>query len=219
MADSTVTAPATDDDDDSGLKRSITGRQLFFYTLGDVLGLRHLRPDRPGRRGRRRRVLDRLRRRRLRRRHHRLGVRRAGHQVPPGRRRLALRQQGVRQQGADLPDHRVLPLRQLRGHRVAGDRVRVVLRRAVGGPPAAAGVAGVRRGAGARQLHRHHRVGGDEHADDLRRARRPDHRHDHRHLVRRPGQRRLRRAASTTSASPATRRWRSSPVSPSPSSP
>jgi amino acid transporter len=26
------------DDDDSGLRRSITGRQLFFYTLGDVLG-------------------------------------------------------------------------------------------------------------------------------------------------------------------------------------
>ena len=25
-------------DDDSGLKRSITGKQLFFYTLGDVLG-------------------------------------------------------------------------------------------------------------------------------------------------------------------------------------
>ena len=31
---------AVDDrpDSDSGLKRSITGRQLFFYTLGDVLG-------------------------------------------------------------------------------------------------------------------------------------------------------------------------------------
>ncbi|KRF03098.1 transporter [Nocardioides sp. Soil777] len=27
-----------DEDDDSGLKRSITGVQLFFYTLGDVLG-------------------------------------------------------------------------------------------------------------------------------------------------------------------------------------
>jgi amino acid transporter len=26
------------DDEDSGLRRSITGRQLFFYTLGDVLG-------------------------------------------------------------------------------------------------------------------------------------------------------------------------------------
>ena len=26
------------DDEDSGLKRSITGKQLFFYTLGDVLG-------------------------------------------------------------------------------------------------------------------------------------------------------------------------------------
>src|SRR5688500_8546151 len=25
-------------DDDGGLKRSITGKQLFFYTLGDVLG-------------------------------------------------------------------------------------------------------------------------------------------------------------------------------------
>ncbi len=29
---------ATIDDEDSGLKRSITGKQLFFYTLGDVLG-------------------------------------------------------------------------------------------------------------------------------------------------------------------------------------
>ena len=37
MADSTATAPQTADDD-SGLKRSITGTQLFFYTLGDVLG-------------------------------------------------------------------------------------------------------------------------------------------------------------------------------------
>ena len=33
----TATAPRTDDDED-GLKRSITGAQLFFYTLGDVLG-------------------------------------------------------------------------------------------------------------------------------------------------------------------------------------
>lgn len=37
MADSTATATQTTDDD-SGLKRSITGTQLFFYTLGDVLG-------------------------------------------------------------------------------------------------------------------------------------------------------------------------------------
>ncbi|MCF6378816.1 APC family permease [Nocardioides KLBMP 9356] len=36
MAD-TATTPRTDADD-SGLKRSITGAQLFFYTLGDVLG-------------------------------------------------------------------------------------------------------------------------------------------------------------------------------------
>ncbi len=37
MTDSTTTdsAPETDD---GGLRRSITGRQLFFYTLGDVLG-------------------------------------------------------------------------------------------------------------------------------------------------------------------------------------
>ena len=39
MADSTVTSTnRIDEDDDSGLKRSITGVQLFFYTLGDVLG-------------------------------------------------------------------------------------------------------------------------------------------------------------------------------------
>ncbi len=37
MADSTTTVPHTADDD-GGLKRSITGAQLFFYTLGDVLG-------------------------------------------------------------------------------------------------------------------------------------------------------------------------------------
>jgi amino acid transporter len=39
VADSTVTSSnRIDEDDDSGLKRSITGVQLFFYTLGDVLG-------------------------------------------------------------------------------------------------------------------------------------------------------------------------------------
>ena len=40
MADSTVTSTnrIDEDDDDNGLKRSITGVQLFFYTLGDVLG-------------------------------------------------------------------------------------------------------------------------------------------------------------------------------------
>ncbi|HEV2797381.1 MAG TPA: APC family permease, partial [Nocardioides sp.] len=37
MADSTATVPPSTDDD-GGLKRSITGVQLFFYTLGDVLG-------------------------------------------------------------------------------------------------------------------------------------------------------------------------------------
>src|SRR4051794_2442612 len=34
----TATFEPTPEVDDSGLKRSITGRQLFFYTLGDVLG-------------------------------------------------------------------------------------------------------------------------------------------------------------------------------------
>jgi len=32
------TSTRTVDEEDSGLRRSITGRQLFFYTLGDVLG-------------------------------------------------------------------------------------------------------------------------------------------------------------------------------------
>ena len=32
------TRTATVDDEDTGLRRSITGKQLFFYTLGDVLG-------------------------------------------------------------------------------------------------------------------------------------------------------------------------------------
>ena len=36
MAD-TATSPVRDDDEND-LKRSITGRLLFFYTLGDVLG-------------------------------------------------------------------------------------------------------------------------------------------------------------------------------------
>jgi amino acid transporter len=33
-----IAARTPDVDDDTGLKRTITGRQLFFYTLGDVLG-------------------------------------------------------------------------------------------------------------------------------------------------------------------------------------
>jgi basic amino acid/polyamine antiporter, APA family len=37
VADSTATVPPSTEDD-GGLKRSITGVQLFFYTLGDVLG-------------------------------------------------------------------------------------------------------------------------------------------------------------------------------------
>jgi amino acid transporter len=34
----TSALPTTDGEDDGGLRRSITGKQLFFYTLGDVLG-------------------------------------------------------------------------------------------------------------------------------------------------------------------------------------
>ena len=34
----TTTEPLTDESDEGGLRRSITGKQLFFYTLGDVLG-------------------------------------------------------------------------------------------------------------------------------------------------------------------------------------
>src|SRR5262245_28451329 len=34
----TAAAEREPDVDDAGLKRTITGRQLFFYTLGDVLG-------------------------------------------------------------------------------------------------------------------------------------------------------------------------------------
>ena len=33
-----TSTPKTDDQEEGGLRRSITGRQLFFYTLGDVLG-------------------------------------------------------------------------------------------------------------------------------------------------------------------------------------
>ena len=38
MADVSTPNPSTVDDDEGGLRRSITGKQLFFYTLGDVLG-------------------------------------------------------------------------------------------------------------------------------------------------------------------------------------
>ena len=38
MTDVGTPTPSTVDDDEGGLRRSITGRQLFFYTLGDVLG-------------------------------------------------------------------------------------------------------------------------------------------------------------------------------------
>jgi amino acid transporter len=38
VADSTASGTMAIDDDERGLKRSITGGQLFFYTLGDVLG-------------------------------------------------------------------------------------------------------------------------------------------------------------------------------------
>ena len=86
----------------SELKRSITGRQLYFYVVGDVLGsgiyvlvglvaaavggafwMAFLAGvgDRP---------------------HHRPGVRRAGHQVPAGGRRLALHQQGLPQPAPDF---------------------------------------------------------------------------------------------------------------------
>ena len=38
MSDATTATSSTDEVDDSPLKRSITGRLLFFYVLGDVLG-------------------------------------------------------------------------------------------------------------------------------------------------------------------------------------
>jgi amino acid transporter len=38
VADVSTSTPSTVDDDEGGLRRSITGKQLFFYTLGDVLG-------------------------------------------------------------------------------------------------------------------------------------------------------------------------------------
>ena len=38
MIDESDAAPVVQDDDGDGLKRSITGRLLFFYVLGDVLG-------------------------------------------------------------------------------------------------------------------------------------------------------------------------------------
>jgi amino acid transporter len=38
VADVSTSTTSTVDDDEGGLRRSITGKQLFFYTLGDVLG-------------------------------------------------------------------------------------------------------------------------------------------------------------------------------------
>jgi amino acid transporter len=38
VAEVSMPTPTAVDDDEGGLRRSITGRQLFFYTLGDVLG-------------------------------------------------------------------------------------------------------------------------------------------------------------------------------------
>ena len=97
MAD--TSAPTTSEQDEGGLKRSITGRLLFFYVLGDVLGsgIYVLIGAVAGEVGGAfwiafavgvtvAAITG-------------LGVRRAGHQVPPGRRCIALRQQGVRQQG------------------------------------------------------------------------------------------------------------------------
>ncbi len=62
------------------------------------------------------------------------------------------------------------------------------------GPPALLVTLVFIAGAEHRQLHRHHRVGRHQHADGLRRDRRPDHRADHRDLVHRRGQRGLRGA-------------------------
>ncbi len=180
-------------------------------------GFRDLRPHRSGRCGGGWRLLDRVRGRRLGRGHHRDGVRRAGDQVPPGGRFLALRPEGVRQQGAHLPGDGVLPRRELRRLGLAGRRLRVVLLRALGRPAGAARVSRLRGCPRAHQLHRHHRVGGDEHVDDLRRAQRPDHRADHRRHTTSP-RATPTSARSPTSASPATRRWRSSPGWRSPSS-
>ena len=95
-------------------------------------GLRHLRAHRRGRRRGRRRLLGRLRRRRHRRGVHRPGLRRAGHEVPPGGRRLALRQQGLPQQGPDVHDDGALPLGDLRRRGLAGRRLRALLRPGLG---------------------------------------------------------------------------------------
>ena len=120
------------DEEDGELKRSITGRLLFFYTLGDVLGsgiyvLIGLVAAAVG--GAFWIAFA-------------LGVTVAAitgsayaelvDEVPPGRRRLALRQQGLRQPAADVPHHRVVPGRQHGGVGLARGRLRVVLRRPCG---------------------------------------------------------------------------------------
>ncbi len=218
VADTTATVPETADDD-GGLKRSITGVQLFFYTLGDVLGSGIY-------------VL--------------IGLVAAavggafwiafaaGVTVAAitGSAYAELVTKYPQAAGSSLYVQKAFGNKALTflvtvsflaasfaaiGSLASGLRVvllRALRRRRTAG---AARVARLRRRPGPDQLHRHHRVGGDEHADDLRRAQRADHRHHHRHLLRRPGQGRLRDAHRHQRLGQP-RRWRSSRAWRSPSS-
>ena len=111
--------------------------------------LRHLRPDRAGRRRRRRRVLDRLRGRRHDRGDHRHGVRRAGHEVPAGGRAALYVNKAFGNKALTFLITVSLPLRQLRGRRVAGHGFASYFADALGGPAGAAGDAAVHRRADA----------------------------------------------------------------------
>ena len=126
--------------------------------------LGHLCPRRAGRRRRRRGLLDGLPRRLGDRPHHRPRVRRAGHQVPAGGRRLALHQQGVPHPDPDVLHHHLHALGQLRRRGGAVVELRALLRRA-GRDLAGVDLDGDHRGADlhqhrhAHQPDRHHRVG------------------------------------------------------------
>ena len=177
-----------------------------------------LRVDRRGRSRRRRCVLDRLRGRRNDRRDHRARLRRAGDQVPAGGRRRPLREQGVPQADADLLDHHLHAVGQLRRLRLAGQWVRPLLRPTLPAAPAAAGHDRVRADPDRDQLRRDHRVGGGQHDHDHRGGLRSGHRDGNRHHLRLPGQRQLGNAGGVQRRGQPDLR-RSSPVSPSRSSP
>ena len=188
--------------------------------------LGHLRARGAGRRRRGRRLLDGVPGRRGDRRRHRSGVRRARHEVPAGRRCIAVREQGVPQSDPHVLHHDLHAVGQHGRRRITGVRLRPLLQRPgrvargrdLGGDRHRARL---RRDHHDRQPDRHHRIGRGECRHDLHRGHRPGDRDHHRRH--RPGRGRGRpgRAAPVQRRrrgriSRSSRSWR---VSRSPSSP